>query len=131
VLQTLVAPSVLEANRLLAAAAAGMGAVGGKGDRRSNATTTTSSSSRRLKIWPLDNLSVYDQERQQRAAQQQLGAQAVVLPLDLLEYEPIHRPALLRAFGGLVVAADDATAATLVERFGLSAVTLQVGSWAE
>jgi hypothetical protein len=112
VLQTLVAPSVSEANRLLAAAAAGAGGAAG--------------SNRRLKIWPLDNLSVHDLQRQQRAAQQQLGQHAVLLPLDLLEFEAGHRPALLRAFGGYVIAADDATAAVLVERYGLSAVTLQV-----
>jgi hypothetical protein len=114
VLQTLVAPTVTEANRLLAAAAAGGGraAAGGVG------------SSKKLKIWPLDNLSVQDTQQRQRAAQQQLGQQAVMLPLDLLEFEGVHRPALLRAFGALVIAADDATAAVLVERFGLSAVTL-------
>lgn len=115
VLQTLVAPSVSEANRLLAAAAAG--ARGGAGGNR------------RLKIWPLDNLSVHDLQRQQHAAQQQLGQHAVLLPLDLLEFEAAHRPALLRAFGGFVIAADDATAAVLVERYGLSAVTLQVCVW--
>lgn len=115
VMQTLVAPTVAEANRLLAAAAAGAGSSrGGAG-------------SRRLKIWPLDNLTVQDMQRQQRVAQQQLGSHAVTLPLDLLDAEGDYRPALLRAFGGFVIAADDATATALVERFGLSAVTLQVG----
>jgi hypothetical protein len=115
VMQTLVAPTVSEANRLLEAAAAGAGSSrGGAG-------------SRRLKIWPLDNLTVQDMQRQQRVAQQQLGSHAVTLPLDLLDAEAAYRPALLRAFGGFVIAADDATAAALVERFGLSAVTLQVG----
>jgi chromosome segregation ATPase len=120
VLQTLVASTVTEANRLLAAAAAGTagggrGAAGGTG------------SSKKLKIWPLDHLSVQDFQQRQRAAQQQLGQQAVMLPLDLLKFDGLYRPALLRAFGGLLIAADDATAAVLVERFGLSAVTLQVG----
>jgi hypothetical protein len=66
-------------------------------------------------------------QQQQRAAQRQLGEQAVRLPLDLLEFDAVHRPALLRAFGGLVIAADDATAATLIKQFGLPSVTLQVG----
>jgi chromosome segregation ATPase len=115
VMQTLVAPTVAEANRLLAAAAAGAGSSRG------------AAGSRRLKIWPLDNLTVQDMQRQQRVAQQQLGSHAVTLPVDLLEAEAAYRPALLRAFGGFVIAADDDTAAALVERFGLSAVTLQVG----
>jgi hypothetical protein len=115
VLQTLVAPSVQEANTLLAAAARGTGGSRGAGGGG------------RLKIWPLDNLSVQDMQQQQRAAQRQLGEQAVKLPLDLLEFEAVHRPALLRAFGGLVIAADDATAATLIKQFGLPSVTLQVG----
>lgn len=122
VLQILVAPTVSEANRLLAAAAAG--AAAGRGGGRGGAGG--GGNSMRLKIWPLDNLSVHDMQRQQRAAQQQLGQQAVMLPLDLLDFDAVHRPALLRAFGGFVIAADDATAAVLVERFGLSAVTLQV-----
>lgn len=117
VLQTLVTGSVSDANRVLAAAAAaGSGSAG-----------FPNSSSRRLKIWPLDNLSVYDQQQQQRVAQRQLGNHAVMLPLDLLEFDDVYQPAMLRAFGGFVIAADDATAAALVERLGLSAVTLQVG----
>lgn len=115
VLQTLVTASVSDANRVLAAAAAA-----------GSAGFPSSSSSRRLKIWPLDNLSVFDQQQQQRMAQQQLGKHAVMLPLDMLEFESVYQPAMLRAFGGFVIAADDATAAALVERFGLSAVTLQV-----
>jgi chromosome segregation ATPase len=123
VLQTLVASTVTEANRLLAAAAAAAAGTAGGGRGAAGGT----GSSKKLKIWPLDHLSVQDFQQRQRAAQQQLGQQAVMLPLDLLKFDGLYRPALLRAFGGLLIAADDATAAVLVERFGLSAVTLQVG----
>lgn len=127
VLQTLVAPSVAEANRVLAAAAgAGAAAGGGAGRGGKGGSSGSSAAGRRLKIWPLDNLSVHDSQQRQRAAQQQLGAQAVMLPLDFLEFDAGFRPALLRAFGGCVIAADDATAAAVVKQFGLSAVTLQV-----
>jgi hypothetical protein len=115
VLQTLVAPTVQEANTLLAAAARGAGGSRGAGGGG------------RMKIWPLDNLSVQDMQHQQRAAQRQLGEQAVRLPLDLLESDAVHRPALLRAFGSLVIAADDVTAAALIKQFGLPSVTVQVG----
>lgn len=40
----------------------------------------------------------------------------VILPLDLLGCEPQHRAAMLRAFGGSVIAADSATAAELAAR---------------
>ncbi|EFJ47136.1 hypothetical protein VOLCADRAFT_105201 [Volvox carteri f. nagariensis] len=47
------------------------------------------------------------------------------LPLDLLRFsDPRVAPALLRAFGRQMVAADDAAAAALATRFGLSSVTL-------
>jgi hypothetical protein len=36
------------------------------------------------------------------------SAGQVVLPLDLLQFEAAHRPALLRAFGSYVIAATDA-----------------------
>jgi hypothetical protein len=49
----------------------------------------------------------------------------VWLPVDLLSCnEPRVAPALLRAFGRYLVAADDAAAAALASRFGLSSVTL-------
>ncbi len=44
--------------------------------------------------------------------------------MDLLEFDPAHERAVLRAFGGYVVAASDAAAARLVAEFGLSSVTL-------
>lgn len=47
----------------------------------------------------------------------------VLLPLDLLDFKEAHRPALLRAFGGSVLAVDNATAAELAQRYGLSSVT--------
>lgn len=123
VLQTLVAPSVQEANRVLGLA--GGGGPGAAGSSRGGRVSNSNNS--RLKIWPLDNLQAHDTQQRQRAAQQQLGSHAVLLPLDLLQFDPVCRPALLRAFGGCMIAADDATAAVLVEQFGLSAVTLQVG----
>lgn len=47
----------------------------------------------------------------------------MILPLDLLEFDPRHRPALTRAFGGSVIALDSATASELATRFSLSSVT--------
>lgn len=117
VLQVLVADSMRDANQLLAAAAAenegGGRAAAGRG------------SAGKLRIWPLKNLKVKSILRAQRAAQQALGAERVILPLDLLLYEQAYEPAMTRAFGGYVIAADDAAAAELVHRFGLSSVTLQ------
>lgn len=109
-LQVLVADSSADANQLLSAAAASncRGGSGGK-----------------LKIWPLDNIKAYSNLHTQRAAQQQLGSDKVVLPLDLLDFDKKYAPAMQRAFGGYVIAADDATAAKLVQQFGLSSVTLQ------
>lgn len=54
-----------------------------------------------------------------------MHAGRVVLPLDLLQYEPHVAPAVQRAFGGYVIAVDAPTAALLVQRWGLSSVTLQ------
>lgn len=48
----------------------------------------------------------------------------VVLPLELLQYEPGYHAAMVRAFGGSVIAKDDATAAQLVTQFGLACITL-------
>lgn len=53
-----------------------------------------------------------------------LYAGHVVLPLDLLKYEPGHHVAMVRAFGGSVIVKDDATAAKLVTQFGLACIML-------
>lgn len=53
------------------------------------------------------------------------GVTGVWLPLELVECEePRYQPALARAFGGYVIACDDATAALLVQHYGLTSVTL-------
>lgn len=79
----------------------------------------------RLRIWPLAQLQPADQRVQQRQAAAALGgAGRVWLPLDCLDYSPECEPAVLRAFGGFVVAADDTVAAELVSCWGLSCVTL-------
>ncbi len=51
-------------------------------------------------------------------------AGSVVIPLELLEYEAAHHGAMVRAFGGSVIAQDDATAAKLVTQHGLPCITL-------
>lgn len=89
-----------------------------------DASAHTGSKGARLRIWPLGNLAVTDRSAQHRRAQQQLGVDAVWLPMDLIQYEAAVQPAMLRAFGGYVIAADDRTAAELVERYGVSSVTL-------
>ncbi|PSC67424.1 chromosome segregation SMC [Micractinium conductrix] len=76
------------------------------------------------RIWPLDSLQAADRTSQQHRAAQAFPEGHVVLPLDLLTFQPAFRPAILRAFGGRVVAASDAVAEQLVTRFGLSSVTL-------
>ena len=48
----------------------------------------------------------------------------VILPLELLRYEPDHHAAMVRAFGGSVMVKDDATAAQMVTQFGLACITL-------
>lgn len=52
-----------------------------------------------------------------------LVAGHVILPLDLFKYQPAHHAAMVRAFGGLVIAKDDATAAQLVSQFGVACIT--------
>jgi hypothetical protein len=79
----------------------------------------------KLRLWPLDSLSCKDRTTLQQAAQQKLGKDKVILPLQLLEYPPEVHVAMVRAFGGLVIAADDQVADTLIKQFGLSSVTPQ------
>jgi hypothetical protein len=79
----------------------------------------------KVRLWPLDQLQARDLTHRQRAAQAGLGASKVLLPLDLLEYAPQYQAAMQRAFGGYVIAVDDATAAEVVNKYGLSCVTLQ------
>ena len=51
-------------------------------------------------------------------------AGSVVIPLELLEYEAAYHGAMVRAFGGCVIAQDDAMAAKLVTQHGLPCITL-------
>ena len=51
-------------------------------------------------------------------------AGSVVIPLELLDYEAAYHGAMVRAFGGCVIAQDDATAAKLVAQHGLPCITL-------
>ncbi len=51
-------------------------------------------------------------------------AGSVIIPLELLEYETAYHGAMVRAFGGCVIAKDDATAAKLVTQHGLPCITL-------
>ena len=48
----------------------------------------------------------------------------VNLPVELFEYQPAHHAAMVRAFGGLVIAKDDVTATQLVTQFGMACITL-------
>ncbi len=52
-----------------------------------------------------------------------VSAGEVILPLDLVSFEPALRPAVLRALGGHVIAATDDVAARLITRFGIPSVT--------
>eukprot|EP00741_Cyanophora_paradoxa_P008670 tig00001366_g8393.t1 len=72
---------------------------------------------RALRIWPLDRLEARDRRGEQGRARGPGDA----LPLELLEFRPEHERALLRAFGGWVLAGDDAAAAALGLR-GIPAV---------
>lgn len=53
-----------------------------------------------------------------------MPAGSLTLPLELLEYNAEYHTAMVRAFGGSVIAADDATAARLVTEHGLACITL-------
>ena len=59
------------------------------------------------RIWPLEGLAAADATAVQRRAAGQFAPGQVLLPLDLLGFAPRDRPALLRAFGSCVIAADD------------------------
>lgn len=47
----------------------------------------------------------------------------MLLPLDLISYHPSLHKAMVRAFGGLLLAADSCTASQLAQQHGLAAVT--------
>ena len=53
-----------------------------------------------------------------------LSAGRVIIPIELLEYDQAHHAAMVRAFGGLVIARDDNTAAKLVTQHKLACITL-------
>ena len=78
-----------------------------------------------LRVWPLDCVSGPDRLALQQEAQRQLGAERVVLPVQLVKFEPAVAGAVQRLLGRHVVAVDDAAAAELARRFHLSAVTLE------
>ncbi|KAL3152957.1 hypothetical protein ABBQ38_011987 [Trebouxia sp. C0009 RCD-2024] len=82
-----------------------------------------SSSRGALRVWDLQRLHSYDKLQQQKQAQAHFPAGHVILPLDLFKYQPAHHAAMVRAFGGLVIAKDDATAAQLVSQFGVACIT--------
>lgn len=81
------------------------------------------STNQKLRIWPLDRLAPFDRRGAQREAQRVLGSSRVLLPVDLFDFDPAHEPAMVRAFGGMVIAEDDETAGQLASRFGLGSVT--------
>ena len=58
----------------------------------------------RLRIWPLSQLTVQDRTGRQRQAAETLGPGRACLPLDWLDYEADMAPAMLHAFGGLLIA---------------------------
>lgn len=51
-------------------------------------------------------------------------AGSVIIPLELFEYDAAYHGAMVRAFGGCVIAQDDATAGQLVTQHGLLCITL-------
>ena len=73
------------------------------------------------RIWPLAGLAAADATAAQRRAAAQFAPGQVLLPLDLLAFAPADRPALLRAFGGCVIAADDTGS-----RWGIGLLALKV-----
>ncbi|KAK9812833.1 hypothetical protein WJX72_004444 [[Myrmecia] bisecta] len=80
--------------------------------------------SRPLRIWPLDHLSAANHMDKHRSIQAKFKSGDVIIPLDLLAYEERYHKVLLRAFGGYVIARNDAVAAELIQRYGLPSVTL-------
>lgn len=48
----------------------------------------------------------------------------ITLPLHLMSYHQVHHTAMLRAFGGSVIAQNDSIAGRLATQFGLASVTL-------
>jgi hypothetical protein len=78
---------------------------------------------RKLRVWPLGRLAAPDRRVQQREAQRALGPSRLNVPTDLLDYDPVYAPAVMRAFGGVVIAADDQAAGAAAAHFGLTAVT--------
>ncbi|KAL0033641.1 hypothetical protein WJX79_009327 [Trebouxia sp. C0005] len=71
-----------------------------------------------------------ESEQQLPLAQQGLDraaatlAGSVIIPLELFEYDAAYHGAMVRAFGGCVIAQDDATAGQLVTQHGLLCITL-------
>ncbi len=84
------------------------------------------SSSGKLRIWPLGSITATDRTHQHRAAVRRLGPDLRAwLPLDLVRpVQARFAPALARAFGGMLVAADEAAASQLSAAHGLACVTL-------
>ena len=52
-------------------------------------------------------------------------AGAIVLPLELVDFEKADENIVKRTFGGMVIARDDKTAAALATSYGMSCVTLE------
>ncbi|DBA71518.1 TPA: hypothetical protein ACH3X2_011303 [Trebouxia sp. C0005] len=86
--------------------------------------TQHSCSSKPLRIWDLQRLQAYDKLQQQKQAQASFAPGSVIIPLELFEYDAAYHGAMVRAFGGCVIAQDDATAGQLVTQHGLLCITL-------
>ncbi|DBA87444.1 TPA: hypothetical protein ACH3X1_004485 [Trebouxia sp. C0004] len=83
-----------------------------------------SHNSKPLRVWDLQRLQAYDKVQQQKQAQASFAPGSVIIPLELLEYDTAYQGAMVRAFGGCVIAQDDATAGELVTQNGLPCITL-------
>ncbi|CAI5527211.1 unnamed protein product, partial [Closterium sp. Naga37s-1] len=76
------------------------------------------------RIWPLGSLVVDDIRQDHSFVKERFEEGSVVLPLDLLEFDPRFLPALAKLFSGFVIAMDDSVAADLALNHGIRSVTL-------
>lgn len=80
---------------------------------------------RRVRVWPLDSITVRDISHQQQAAMSKLEPGKAWRPLDfLLPSKSEYAPALQRAFGGMLIVSDLKTATTVSSVDGLNCVTV-------
>lgn len=52
-----------------------------------------------------------------------MAAGAIVLPLELLQFDEKYRPAMLKAFGSLVIVDSDQLAEELIRKHGIPSIT--------